>query len=200
MDGQAITLSFWFTTPSKEGSFTDFPTYLPCILVPDQKVQFTGFCWAFGSTCVCTHNSIVCYQDWPPKEPARVICNSYMNDLHHCFPSDGQLAVANTGLETVDVISESGELIRRYDMLEASERRFPICHETDYRKLNDTKPHLLHLNHLFLLDGELWVTRLRTSDAVCTTDVSKRSKWVSVCLTMETCLVGRFTSRPLMAI
>src|SRR5205823_1671674 len=42
--------------------------------------------------------------------------------------------------------------------------------DADYRRLADTKPHLVHGNHLWVRNGELWITELRTSRAVCLTE------------------------------
>jgi hypothetical protein len=36
----------------------------------------------------------------------------------------------------------------------------------DYRKVVTTKPHKSHPNHVFLLDGQAWVTRFNQRDAV----------------------------------
>ncbi len=134
---------------------------------PGQKVQLTGFTWLDGSLYVCTHNAIVVYDDWPPRKPARVLSLPSWNDLHHCIPWKGGLAVANTGLESVDWISTEGELGSRIDVLDGVEGARTIDPDRDLRRIPDTKPHLRHPNHLFERGGELWVTQLETQDAVC---------------------------------
>ena len=88
------------------------------------------------------------------------------NDLHHCRPWRGALAVANTGLETVDLVSFEGELLERWDLLEGEPGARQIDPGRDYRRVADTKPHRRHVNHLFDVDGTLWATQLRSADAV----------------------------------
>ena len=133
---------------------------------PGQKMQFTGFCMADGRIYACSHNEIVRFDEWPPSRPAARISIPGFNDLHHCIPWDGGLAVANTGLETVDHMSLDGELLHRWDLLEGLPDARRIDPELDYRRIPDTKPHVLHPNHLWARDGELWATGLKVPGAV----------------------------------
>ena len=144
------------------------------IRVPEQKVQFTGHCFIDGRWFVCTHNEVVIYEDWPPTSPAGSISLRGFNDLHHCFPWRHGLGVSNTGLETVDIVTLNGELIERHDLLAEVPEARRIDESIDYRLIPDTKPHVRHANHLFELDGELWTGQLRTQDAVCIRDQSRR--------------------------
>ncbi len=137
---------------------------------PRQKMQLTGYSFIEDRLYVCSHTEIVVFDEWPPRAPVNRLSLPSFNDLHHCIPWEGGLAVANTGLETVDLISFEGELMQRWDVLSPEERaRSPIDETLDYRRLPDTKPHYAHPNHLFVLDGVLWVTKLRTSRASCVT-------------------------------
>jgi hypothetical protein len=129
---------------------------------PWHKVQFTGFNLADdGGIYACSHTEIVRFDDWPPSEPAGRITLPGFNDLHHCIPWDGGLAVANTGLETVDHVSLDGDLLHRWDLLDGRPGSRRIDPDCDYRRIPDTKPHHLHANHLWVRNGELWVTQLR---------------------------------------
>jgi hypothetical protein len=123
---------------------------------------------------VCTHNEIVIYDDWPPRTPSRKISLPGFNDLHHCYPWRGAIAVANTGLETVDIVSPEGDLLARHDLLEGKPGAREIDPSVDYRLIPDTKPHVHHGNHLFELNEELWVGQLRTKDAVRVEDPRER--------------------------
>ena len=136
---------------------------------PRQKMQFTGFCTHEGSIHVCSHTEITRFDDWPPSEPAGRITIPGFNDLHHCIPWQGGLAVANTGLETVDHVSLQGELLHRWDLLSNHPYARRIDPELDYRRIPDTKPHFLHPNHLWWREGELWVTGLKAPGALCVT-------------------------------
>ena len=133
---------------------------------PGQKIQLTGFAWSAGSLLVCTHNAVLVYEDWPPRRPARIVSLPGFNDLHHCRPWKEGLAIANTGLEAVDWLDAEGKLLQRWDLLEGTAGARRIDPARDLRLVPDTKPHHRHPNHLFEHEGELWVTQLRTRDAV----------------------------------
>ena len=131
-----------------------------------QKMQFTGTARTGDRLYACCHTEVVWFDDWPPTEPAGRVSIRGFNDLHHCIPWEGGLAIANTGLETVDHVSLDGELLARWDLVEGLPDARAIDPELDYRRLDDTKPHLVHANHLFARDGSLWVTQLRAARAV----------------------------------
>src|SRR5436190_916418 len=134
-----------------------------------QKMQFTGFSFSNGRFYVCSHTEVVYFDEWPPTEPSGRISLPAFNDLHHCIPWEQGLAIANTGLETVDVVSLDGKLLHRWDLLDGFPSAREIDPALDYRRMPDTKPHLAHGNHLWTRHGELWVTELRTSRAICLT-------------------------------
>jgi hypothetical protein len=146
----------------------------PHLYTDGNKLQFTGFCFAGERLCVCSFGEIVVFEGWPPTRPAGRITLPGFNDLHHCFPWGGGLAVANTGLETVDLVSFDGELLERWDLLAGEPGARTIDAQLDYRRVSDTKPHRRHVNHLFELGGDLWATQLSTGDAVCVTDPARR--------------------------
>jgi hypothetical protein len=131
-----------------------------------QKLQFTGFCFAGGRLWVCSFGEILGFDAWPPQQPSARISLPGFNDLHHCRPWGRGLAVANTGLETLDLVGFDGELQGRLDLLEGEAGARKIDAACDYRRIADTKPHRRHVNHLFAVDDVLWATQLRSSDAV----------------------------------
>lgn len=132
----------------------------------DQKNQITGFTFAMNRLFACAHNEIIAFDEWPPKTPCGSISDPGFNDLHHCMPFNGHLAVANTGLETVDLMTANGERVERWDLLAEVEGAREIDEKRDYRLIADTKPHRVHANHLFHLGGELWSSQLLTGSAV----------------------------------
>jgi hypothetical protein len=104
----------------------------------------------------------------PSREEVRgVTAVLGIHDLHHCLPWEGGLAVANTGLETVDHVSLDGDLLHRWDLLDAQPRARRIDPDLDYRRIADRKPHLqsflitesqtLVLFQLDVLPQHLWV-------------------------------------------
>jgi hypothetical protein len=136
---------------------------------PGQKMQFTGFSFQGCRLYVCSHTEVVYFDEWPPTKPSGRISLPAFNDLHHCIPWEQGLAIANTGLETVDYVSFEGDLLARWDLLKDFTRAREIDQQFEYRRLPDTKPHLVHGNHLWTRNGELWVTQLRSARAVCLT-------------------------------
>jgi hypothetical protein len=89
------------------------------------------------------------------------------NDLHHVTPTpDGNLLVANTGLDMVIKLTPQGKVLAEWSVLDEDPwARFSRA--IDYRKVDSTKPHLSHPNFVFQLNTEVWVTRFRQRDAIC---------------------------------
>jgi hypothetical protein len=141
---------------------------------PGFKCQFTGFAFADGALWVCAFGEILRFDAWPPRRPSGSITDPGFNDLHHCLPWRGGLAVANTGLETVDLMSFAGELRERVDLLAGEAGARHIEPDRDYRRLPDTKPHRRHVNHLFAVGDELWATQLRGGGAASVSRPEKR--------------------------
>lgn len=96
------------------------------------------------------------------------------NDLHHVTPTrDGNLLVANTGLEMVVKLTPEGKVLTKWNVLgEDPWARF--SRSVDYRKVESTKPHQSHPNFVFEMGDDVWVTRFEQRDAVCLTHPEKR--------------------------
>jgi hypothetical protein len=96
------------------------------------------------------------------------------NDLHHVAPMpDGNLLVANTGLDMVVMFTPEGRVLAEWNVLgEDPWSRF--SREVDYRKVESMKPHQSHPNCVFMLGQDVWVTRLSQKDAICLTTPGKR--------------------------
>ena len=116
----------------------------------------------------CTSTEVLIY-NLPNFQQVSRISLPCFSDLHHvCSTRRGTLAVAVTGLDMVVEITPAGEVVREWSVLgEDVWSRF--SRETDYRKVPTTKPHRSHPNHVFELNGELWVTRFEQRDAICLT-------------------------------
>ena len=97
-----------------------------------------------------------------------------LNDVHHVtVTTDGNLLVANTGLDMVIKFNLQGEVLSEWAVTdEALWSRF--SRDIDYRKVDSTKPHQAHPNFVFELNGETWVTRFRQRDAICLDHPCKR--------------------------
>ena len=121
----------------------------------------------------CTSTEVLVYEV-PSFQRLYYISLPCFNDLHHVYPTArGTLLVAVTGLDMVVELTPTGELLRQWNVLGGDpwERFSP---DVDYRKVATTKPHRSHPNHVFELDGEVWVTRLIQRDAICLSNPGPR--------------------------
>jgi len=138
------------------------------------QLLFTGADIVGDKVYVCTKTEVIRYNalTW---EPEFVISYPFFNDLHSVICKDNQLIVANTGRETVQYFDLNGKFIREVNMAYTPpERRFRP--DFDYRTVRDTKPHEVHINQVFDLHGEVWVTRLIPQDAVSVENPKKKIK------------------------
>jgi hypothetical protein len=91
----------------------------------------------------------------------------FLNDLHFVGFFGGRMYVVNTGLERIEILdSEDFTRHRAINLLESLEVSKPFDRSLDYRHVWSTQPHLVHANHCFFFDGEIWVTRFCQQDAL----------------------------------
>jgi len=121
----------------------------------------------------CTSTEILTFQV-PSFKRSGYISLPCFNDLHHVTPTqDGNLLVANTGLDAVVKLTPEGGILEEWSVLrEDLWARF--SRDIDYRKVESTKPHRSHPNFVFEMNGNPWVTRFFQRDAVCLTSPEKR--------------------------
>jgi len=85
-----------------------------------------------------------------------VFSDPSFNDLHGVYVNNEEIYICNTGLEIVQCMNTKGEITNQWNIAEyPTWDRFDK--EVDYRKIATTKPHEVHINHIFNLDGEMWV-------------------------------------------
>ena len=121
----------------------------------------------------CTSTEILIYET-PEFRISHYISIPCFNDLHHVCPTaQGTLLVAVTGLDMVLEMTLDGNVIRQWSVL-GDDPWTRFSRQVDYRKVASTKPHESHPNHVFELDGEVWVTRLQQRDAICLTNPGAR--------------------------
>ena len=121
----------------------------------------------------CTSTEVLVF-DLPEFRISNYISLSCFNDLHHVVPdSSGNLLVTSTGLEMVVRVTPDGEILDQWNVL-GEDPWEKFSRDTDYRKVDSTKPHRSHPNFAFELDGNIWATRFYQRDAVCLSDPSKR--------------------------
>lgn len=111
----------------------------------------------------CTEILILSY---PEFEIERVISYPFFHDIHHVQVFSDYIGVVSTGLDMIIFLDKkSYEPIYFKNVLNKDPwERF--SQNTDYRKINSTKPHESHPNCLFEIDGEVWVTRFEQKDAI----------------------------------
>lgn len=138
----------------------------------DPAITFqAGTVWD-GKLYICTQTEVLIYT-LPAFEQVGYISLPCFNDVHHVRPTpDGNILVANAGLEMILEITITGEVRHVWNVLgEDPWDRF--SHEVDYRKVS-TKPHRSHPNYVFHVGEDIWVTRFHQGDALCLTNPEKR--------------------------
>ncbi len=120
---------------------------------------------------ICTQTEVLVFE-LPTFKQISYFSLPFFNDLHHVRPTpDGDLLIANAGLEMVVQMTINGEICKIWNVL--GEEPWQVNSETDFRKLS-TKPHRSHPNYLFYIGSEPWATRFHQGDAICLTQPEKR--------------------------
>jgi hypothetical protein len=117
---------------------------------------------------VCTGTEVLVYE-LPSFKRVGYVSLPCFNDLHHVArEANGNLLVANTGLDMVVEFDLAGKVFREWNVLGGDPwERFSKT--TDYRKVATTKPHRAHPCHVFQIEEDVWVTRGDLGDTVCLT-------------------------------
>jgi hypothetical protein len=142
----------------------------------DPAITFQASAIQDGKLYTCTQTELLVYT-LPAFEQVGYVSLPCLNDVHHVRPTpEGNLLVANAGLEMVLEITPAGEIRRAWNVLgeDPWERLSP---DVDYRRLS-TKPHHSHPNYVFYVGDEIWATRFHQGDAICLTN-PERSMQIS---------------------
>lgn len=145
----------------------------PGVCAPGDPVLFKAGTVENGRLYACTQTEVIVY-DLPHLSPVAYVSLPCFNDVHHVRPTpEGNLLVANSGLEMVLEVTSAGEVLRLWNVLN-EEPWATFSPEIDYRQGINLKPHRAHPNYLFYLDDEPWATRFECRDAVCLTRPERR--------------------------
>lgn len=142
-------------------------------LGPGCSQRFTGGCAHGGKWYQTTATEIVIYDPAKNWEIEAVISHPSFNDLHGLAVTKEEIILVNTGLEMIQFLSHDGEIRNEVNVANVPTwERFD--RDFDYRTLGTTKPHEVHVNHVFRLDGAWWATRCLLKDAVNLDDPDDR--------------------------
>ena len=149
--------------------------YSPADTCPDESpsILFKSATIADNKMYVCTPTEVMVY-GLPQFKLLHYVSLPCFNDVHHVRPTpEGNILVADTGLDLVVEVTTNGEVLREWSVIdEDTWSRF--SRDIDYRKVPETKPHISHPNHVFQLDDEVWVTRFEQRDAISLTRPGRR--------------------------
>jgi hypothetical protein len=151
----------------------DYVTPFGARPVDDPAILFKSGTLVDNLLYVTTQTEVLVYRV-PSFERVGYISVPFFNDVHHVRPTpDGNLLIANTGLDMVVEMTMSGDVVRMWNVLgEDPWGRFSP--DVDYRLIKTTKPHLAHPNHVFHIGNEPWATRFEQRDAISLIDPSRR--------------------------
>ncbi len=91
----------------------------------------------------------------------------FLNDLHFVGCFSDRMFVVNTGLERIEIINVADHTNHSWiNLLDHINESKEFDWSLDYRHVWSTQPHLVHANHCFYFDSELWVTRFCQQDAL----------------------------------
>ncbi len=99
------------------------------------------------------------------------ISHPLMNDVHHAIFHRDMYYIANTGRDSVLILSHDGkyndEIFLDDHIIDNQKKiRYRYQDVSDFRKIRTTKPHNIHPNYLSIIEGEIYVTRFFQKDMI----------------------------------
>ncbi len=89
------------------------------------------------------------------------------NDLHHVIFHEKNLFIVVTGLDIVVKYSlQKNNIEKIYNCYPEIDTWDRFDKNTDYRKINTTKPHNSHPNHVSIFKNKLFITRYKQQDVI----------------------------------
>lgn len=155
---------------NENGSFqrVDFEYDAPSVVLParNPSVLFNAATLEGDRLYLCTQTEVMVYRV-PEFARLAYVSLPVFNDLHHVVPSgSGTLLIADTGLDAVLEVTETGELLREWELFAGGDLWQRFSKSVDYRLVPTTQPHLVHPNYIFRIGDDVWVTRLEQQDAL----------------------------------
>ena len=137
------------------------------------SISFKGGSIHKNKLLITTLTEILIYEIPKFKLNKRLTLNIF-NDLHHVLRVDDELYIVITGLDMAIRYSiKQKKILTFYNCFPEKDTwdRFNI--KTDYRKINTTKPHFSHPNHITYYDEKLFITRYKQEDVLIFTKDGK---------------------------
>lgn len=119
----------------------------------------------YGEIFVVPSNCEILIYDLKNEAIKTCITHPSFTDLHHVVIRNDCLYVVNTGIEAIQIFNMQGKLIDEYALVDNPTWK-SLENNSDMRLIASTKPHYIHPNYVFFINGEPWVTRFQNKDAV----------------------------------
>ncbi len=137
------------------------------------SILFTAATHDGDTLWLCTETEVFDYA-YPSMKLRRKVSYPCFQNIHHVAPyKDKYIAVVSTGLDMVVLLDRQKLEIGRLINVEGKTPWHRFDSKIDYRLVHSTKPHDAHPNYFFILDGEMWATRLKQQDAINLNDFKK---------------------------
>lgn len=127
-------------------------------------MRFTGGCAYKGQWFQTAGTELIIY-DLPHWTIHRIISFPSFNDLHGVTVIDDEIGIVNTGLEIFQVLNINGDIKKEFNAMDEP-GRIRFDRTIDYRHIGSIKPHQVQINNAFQIDGDWWVTRCLSQDAI----------------------------------
>lgn len=137
------------------------------------NLQFTC-CWIDGDDLWLPTDTEVLQYSLPDLTLIKSISYPCFHNIHSVALINGELAITSTGLDNVVICDPQSGEIKQILNTQGKDPWHRFDKETDYRQLYSTRPHDSHPNHVFEMEGDLWVTRCTQEDAVNLSNVEDR--------------------------
>ena len=162
-DSKKIEEMFTYETPKKYRAEKDYSISFKSGSIDNNKLYITTL----------TEILIISLPNY--KLIDRISLNLF-NDLHHVVHENNFLYIVVTGLD----------LVLQYDLIKKRVSNYYNCFREadtwdrfdknkDYRKLNTTKPHFSHPNHVTLHNNKVYITRYKQEDVLV---YEKKGKYI----------------------
>ncbi len=102
-----------------------------------------------------------------------ILNDRLFNDVHHVKKVNDKYYVVNTGMDALFEFDKDFNRVDIYNCLN-KDPFYRFNENENLNKIASTKPHQCHPNHVFTINGEVWVTRFKQKDAICIHDFTKR--------------------------